>query len=130
MKSLILIFVLFISHCAFSQTNPEKFVKALINNSDNIRDFVDESELTRSERLGMTYTGVKDKFLIGYDIDEQVKSDLKEGRLLYDVKEKTLEDNYSQVEFSVPSIKYSKLFYFRDGKFISPTTYLTRKLAD
>ena len=126
MKSLILIFILCISHIAFSQTSAEKFIKALINNSDNIRDFVDESEIARSERLGITYTGVKNKFLIGYDIDEQVKSDMKEGRLQYDIKEKALEDNYSQVEFSISSLKFSKLFYFHNGKFISPTTYLTR----
>ncbi len=122
---LFLVFIIF-SHCTFSQTNAEKFVKALINNSENIRDFVDESEIALSERLGITYTGVKNKFLIGNDIDEQVKSDMKEGRLQYDIKEKALGDNYSQVEFSVPDIKYSKQFYFLEGKFISPTTYLTR----
>lgn len=126
MKLKLILVIVLLTGNAFSQTNPEKFVKALINNGDNIRDFVDETELTRSERLGITYTDVKNKFLIGYDIDEQVKSDLKEGRLQYDVKEKVLEDNYSQVEFSVPAIKYSKLFYFHHGKFISPTTYLTR----
>ncbi len=124
--SLISFLSLFISATVYPQLPSNEFIDALISGNENIRDFVDESELIRSERLGINYNDIKNKFLISYDIDENVKSGIKEGKFTYKTEEKNLENGFSGIKFTVPSMNYIKHFYFYAGKFVSPTKYITK----
>ena len=65
----VLLFFIFFSQVFFS---PKDFIEALIHNSPDIQSSIDESELSRSQRLDINYVGVKNKFLISYDIEEEM----------------------------------------------------------
>jgi hypothetical protein len=124
MKTILFLSILvIISNISFSQVNPKKFIETLLNNGDDLERFVDKDELAKSKRLGIIYDGVKYKFMISYDIDEKVKDEVKSKGLKYDVHETDLGNGYSLTEFTVPSFNYSKKFYFKNGKWISPITY-------
>lgn len=125
-KILILIILLLPITPLYSQSDYKDFFDALIYNKDNIKNYVDENELARSQRLGINYTGVNNKFLIGYDIDENVKKDIRDGKLRYELKVTTLADGYSSVKFSIPPNKDSLRFFFYMEKLVAPSVYLTR----
>jgi len=114
----------------FSQSTPEdyyhKFIKCLISNNEKVIDYIDISEIEASNRLGIQYEDVKHKFLISYDIDENVKKGIREGKLEYSLTTQILENQYSELIFKVGNIDYQKEFYFKNQKHISPITYFTR----
>ncbi|RPI14636.1 MAG: hypothetical protein EHM58_16030 [Ignavibacteriae bacterium] len=122
---LFIVSLFFAVHNIYPQSNAELFIKDLINYED-VTSYIDKDELQRSQRLGINYTGVNNKFLISYDIDDAVKSEIKGKNTAYNINEKMLEDSYSVIEFSVPSLNYNKNFYLKDGKFISPPSYFSK----
>jgi hypothetical protein len=127
MKTYSLISLLVLLHTfSFSQNKQREFIEALINNSENLEKFIDENELVKSSRLGINYDSVKYKFLISYDIDDKVKEEIKTNGVKYEVKTDELGNGYSMTEFSAPSINYTKQFYFKNRKWISPITYFSK----
>lgn len=126
MKYLINIFLaLFFTCNIFSQSQSDLFLKALIN-KENVLAYIDKDELQRSQRLGISYTGVEYKALISFDIDESIKNDIKANSLQCNINEEKLEEDYFKVTFSVPFKSYSKIFYLKSGKFVSPSSYFSR----
>jgi len=115
---------------AFSQSsienNSNTFIDYLIHNDERLTEFIDESELELSNRLGIQYDNVSRKFLISYDIDEEIKEDIIRNKLDYEISIEGLEESYSKIIFNVKNPKYQKEFYFKKGKYISPITYFTR----
>jgi len=130
METIIVIsfFILFDSF-VFPQDKQKEFIEALINNSENLEEYVDKDELTKSTRLGINYDSVMNKFLISYDIDEKIKAEVNKNGLKYEVKTNTLDNEYSLSEFYVPTLNYSKHFYFKNSKWISPVTYYSKDWA-
>lgn len=122
---LFLVILLTIVRNIFSQSSSESFINALLNNED-VTQYIDNNEFKRSERMGIIYSGIKNKCLISYDIDDAVKSDIKEKNTSYKILVKNLENNYSKIEFIVPSSGYKKDFYMKSDKFIAPSTYFSR----
>jgi hypothetical protein len=123
-KALILLLV---PALAYPQTYYEDFIYSLLHDKDNLRKFADDSELARSERLGISYDDVKNKFLISYDIDDDIRSKIREGKNTYRTYEHVQNNEFSRIEFTVPSLNYSKSFYFYKSKFIPPTRFFTRE---
>ncbi len=121
----ILSLVLFNSF-SYPQNKQREFIEALINGSDSLENYVDEDELAKSSRLGINYDSVKNKFIISFDIDENIKDEIKKNGIKYEIKTNELGNNYSVTEFTVPSLDYSKNFYFKKGKWISPITYFSK----
>lgn len=119
-------FLLVFTSSVFGKTREEEFIHCLIFAPDSAVNFVDSGEFTRSHRLGITYMGVNDKWLIGFDIDEQIMSDIKSGKLNYKVNVLKLEDEFSRADFIVQAVNYSKSFYFKAGSFIPNSSYITR----
>ena len=124
MKIIISLILLFISTGIVAQSTPEKFIQALVNHDDNIKDYVDAGELARSERLGINYNGVKNKFLIGFDLDNFFKHDHADST--YTINSGTLEDGYSFAELLFLNQQRSPKYYFLNGKFVAPSKYYTR----
>ena len=54
------------------------FIESMITDSDSLGAFVLQEELEISKRLSITYDGVKTKFLISYEIPQQVIKEIKE----------------------------------------------------
>ncbi len=121
-----LLCILFVARgVVFSQSIPLKFFDALIQDKPEITDYVNKEELAKSERLGITYTGVMNKFMLGYDLPDEIKDGVKNGKYKYEIKEQPLTDSYLQVTFSVPDANFSKVYYFNEG-FVTTSTYYTR----
>ena len=91
---------------------------------ENLLPFSDESELKLSQRLGISYNEIKNKFLISYDI-----SDLSKKKILFEnakinFKIKNLDDDYYQLDFSHNQEKHK--YFFHNDKLISPINYYTK----
>jgi hypothetical protein len=121
-----ILLILFFPSILFSQQAYSDFFKAVINYKNNIADYVDPQELARSQRLGITYTEVKNKCLISFDINDDVKQQIRWQKAEYSYVVPSGEGEYKAVEFSMRASKYKQMFYFRDGKFIAPSTYYTK----
>ena len=119
-------FLFVVRGAVLSQTTPQKFFDALINDKPGITKYVNKDELSKSERLGITYTGVGNKFMLGYELPDEIINGIRSGNYKYELKEKQLDDAFTEVTFSVPDANLSKVYYFNDG-FIANSTYIADK---
>lgn len=115
---------LFIASSIFSQNVTDKFFDALIYDKPEIVEYVDQVELAKSERLGIKYDGFQSKFLIGYELPEEIKAGIKSGKFKYEIKEQSFADTYTEVTFIVPAANYSRTYYFDNG-FVTNSTYIS-----
>lgn len=99
------------------------FVEALINNSEDLEKYVLPEELELSKRLGISYEGVQNKFLIGYDLDDEIRVGLISKKFQYKYDVKILENGDNVLVFSVPEKNYEKKYYFKNGLWISQVSY-------
>jgi len=60
-----------------------KFIEAILTSSDSLENFVLPEELTNSKRLKIQYEGVKNKFLISYEIPSEIIKEIKIGKNSY-----------------------------------------------
>jgi len=95
----------------------------MINDSDSIEDFVLPKELSISKRLGIQYEGVKNKFLISYEIPDQIVNEIKSGKADYTISIEKLDDEYSILHFAVSTDNYKTEYYFKNESLISPPYY-------
>lgn len=110
-----------------SMDEARRFVQALVLDSDSLPNHVLPEELTLSERLGITYTGVQHKFLIGYDLDPQVKTAIREGALDYGLQVDNLEGDFSRLRLTVTGQReLERSFYFEGTQLVSPVYYFSR----
>lgn len=120
--------LILLSASSYSQNiNPEviSFFNALISDSAALSGYVDKSELEKSNKLGITYTGVKNKFLISYDISPDLKQKIAQGSYQYKLNSTDLGTGVQKITFKVEKLNYTRDFYFKDDKLISPVTYFT-----
>lgn len=118
----------FLFSTSYSQnidSNIISFFHDLISDSTGLSKYVAESELEKSNRLGITYAGVNNKFLISYDIAADLKQKIAQGIYPYKLNSKDLGNGIQYVSFTVEKLNYSKDFYFQDKKLISPITYFS-----
>ena len=129
-KPLLIFLVLFFPLLSFSQKitkeYAEEFIKQLIYDKEDLDSFIDSSEINISNRLGIKYENVSKKYMISYDIDENVKTKIIEKELDYKISIQPLDVIYSKIIFKVPQLNYRKGFYFKDKGLISPVSYYTR----
>lgn len=128
--SFLFIIVILFSGCIYSQgltgERADEFIKAVIGGDINLDKFILPEELAISNRLGITFENVEHKYLVGYDIDKNIKSGILNNNLKYNLEIKDLTDNYSCLEFTIPEKNYFKKFYFYNGYFVSPVKYFAR----
>ncbi len=104
----------------------DEFIKQLVYKPQEFTQYIHPDELKISQRLGISYDGVGNKFLIGQDIDPEIRKGIRVKRLKFEVDVQPLEKNYSQLGFSVKQKEYEKSFYFQGDRWISPAAYFTR----
>lgn len=123
-------FILSFSINIFSQTNDDskavQFIKLLINESEELKNYVDKEELSESQRLVITYKNIKYKFLIGKDIPAALRLKLRSGETKYDYKIADLGNNYSLLELSSDDKTFYQKYYFLNGYLISAEKYFSR----
>ncbi|MBN1290820.1 MAG: hypothetical protein JXB48_03195 [Candidatus Latescibacteria bacterium] len=101
-----------------SQDRAETFIKSLIHEDINLDSYADPQEHLTANRLGIRYEGVHHKFLISYDIDDNIKRRIRNNQLSYTVKVIELRDTYSKLEFRLPDQNYRRDFYFKGNYLI------------
>lgn len=109
-----------------TQTEAERFIAALAEDTVDLAELHLPEEFARSTRLGITYEGIRNKFLIGYSLEPEIKGLVQAGSNRLEVKLEPLADNYSLVRLLLPDSNYERTFYFKGLKFISPVYYYTR----
>ena len=122
------IFIFFLISTLYSQSTHNRltdkrtseFINALIYDSDSLEIFVLPEELTISKRLGINYEGVKNKFLISYEIPEEIQKVIKDGTVDYSIAIENLDDQFSILHFECSEKNYKTKYYFKDSFLISP----------
>jgi hypothetical protein len=124
----ILLIIALIPFHLLSQTiKPEikSFFSDQVADSIPLDKYVLKSELEKSQRLGISYDGVVNKYIIGYDLDAETKRKLRMGEVNYSLITTDLGNKYSKVTLSILS-REDKSFYFYDQHLISPVRFYTR----
>jgi hypothetical protein len=103
----------------------ERFVRHLIEKSDSLIYDIDQTDERLSQRLGIQYKGVKNKFLISYELNPFILHSL--GEKSCQIQRDSLEDSFSRLTFVSNDRSLSQQYYFRQGKFVAPFTYFTRR---
>jgi hypothetical protein len=125
-KNLFFLFIVTFSSQLIPQQNnltnerASKFIEAIITGSDSLENFVLPEELAISKRLGIQYEGVKNKFLISYEIPAQIIKEIKNRQINYNIAIQNIDDEYSILNFVVSSKNYKTKFYFKNEYLISP----------
>ena len=101
-----------------SQTEAERFIAALAEDTVDLAELHLPEELARSTRLGITYEGIRNKFLIGYGLESEIKGLVREGSSRLEVKLEPIANNYSLVRLLLPDSNYERAFYFKGSKFM------------
>jgi len=95
-----------------------QFIEAIINDSDSLEAFVLPEELGLSNRLGIKYEGIKHKFLISYEIPQQIIENIREGNAKYALNIEKIDEEYSILHFITEN--YETKYYFKNNFLISP----------
>lgn len=119
----LLISVSIINPQTLDNARAEKFIQALLDNEKTLSSFLSPDELAVSNRLGISYEGAANKFLISYEIDSAIAEEIKSGKFRYTYSVHNLEKDYSLLQISVPQKNYIREFYFKNGMMVSPPSY-------
>ena len=103
---------------SLNRDTSEDFIQAVIEQSDNLDNFVSEVELNKSNRLGIQYKNVKHKWLISYELEPRLKD--------YTLNIETLKDDYSKLILTDSITNKTNEYFFHKDKFISPLSYHTK----
>ena len=128
-KSLFIFFYLTITSLSQSLSNKRatQFINAIINDCDSLENFSYPEELQISKRLGITYTGIKNKFLISYEIPVQIIEEIKNKKVDYNVNIEQIDDDYSILHFEVKQKNYKTSYYFKNNYLISPPYFFYKE---
>jgi hypothetical protein len=125
---LLIIIVLLFTPVSIAQridADIRNFFSDLIADTSNLQKYVYPDDLERSNRLGIQYEGVLNKFLISFDINKNIKEEIGKGNLNYELLQET-EDEFTIINFSVPKADYNRKFHFKYNRLISFSSFYAR----
>ena len=129
MKIIFLLFLFF--PFSFSQTisnnRIEKIVDLLIANSKDISNYIYPAELKTSNRFGIEYDGIENKYFIANDIPKEFSNNLLNVKLKYEYQLKNLEDNFSLLTFTIPTLNFTREYYLKELSIVSSPFYHSHK---
>lgn len=109
----------------FSESRAREFIDAVCRNSPRVIEFIDTTELKLCARLGIQYDEVNTKFLISQDLDSLIKTALISSHYRHVVEVSPMNESIQKVTLELPDLQLSRDFYFKDGKWILPSTYFS-----
>ena len=117
--SLLLLFIPF----SFTQNISNSRVKNIINNlltdSTKISDYIFPDEFNISNRFGIEYKRVKNKFLIANDFPSELSKYLANNNNKYEYQFENLGDNFSSLTISAPTLNITRKYFLKDSLIIS-----------
>ncbi len=130
MRLLYICIGLLLMHNSFAQTlsteTADRFCHALFTRTQELQKYVLPEELTRSNRLGITYEGNPFKFLISNDIDFALCGLLLANPKNYSLHITPLEEGYSSLTIEIPAKGESREYFFKDSLLVSKPYYYAR----
>jgi len=104
----------------------DKIINLLITNSPEISNYINANELKITNRFGIEYAGIKNKFLIANDIPKEFSSDLMNGKIKFEYDVKRLEDNFSSLNISIPALKFKREYFLKDSFLVTSPFFHSR----
>lgn len=104
-----------------------RFVNTLINEPENVHQFLDIEDLYTSQRLGISYEASPAKFLLSYDFTNEQRIMLQSGTLDFRYEVLVLEGDFSKLNIQLNDESQTvKQFYFFRNSLISPISFFTK----
>lgn len=104
----------------------QSFIRALLWNQPSLPSWFDPNQAALAGRLGIVYDGVRNKNLIGGEIDDSTRALVRSGRVGYDVKIDTLEGEYARLMLTFENGASPRQYYFKGDRYISAEAYCAR----
>ncbi len=123
---LLLLFVPFAYTQTISNDRIDKIIWLLITDSPEISNYINPEELKIAKRFGIEYEGIKNKFLIANDIPKEFSNDLLSAKIKYEYETKRLEDNFSSLIFTIPTLNLKREYFLKDSFLVTSTYYYSR----
>lgn len=113
---------------ALTQSQADLFIKSLLSDSLSSEAFVHPTALATSQRLGIRYDDVPEKYLIQYDISSETRRRIRQDSLGYQINLRQEANGYALLNFTIddPENNASQDFYFHNGYLISAVDFYTR----
>jgi hypothetical protein len=99
----------------------------MLRDSSSLASFVDPVELSYSRRLGITYEGVGEKFLIGNNFTQDLRRQVLSGQAALTPRLDSIDSAHSRLTLTCSDPPASQSYYFKNGRLISPIAYFTDK---
>jgi hypothetical protein len=124
--SFLLLFVPFSYTQIISNERVDKIITLLITNSPDISNYTNADELQIANRFGIEYEGIKNKSLIANDIPKELSNDLSNRKIKYDYTLENLEDNFSLLTITIPTLNLKREYFIKDSFLVTSTFYHAR----
>ena len=123
---LLLLFFPFTYTQTISSDRIEKIINLLITNSPDISNYINADELQIANRFEIEYEGIKNKFLIANDIPKEFTNDLLNGKIKYEYRLESLENNFSLLTITIPSLNLKREYFLKDSFIVTSAYYHSR----
>ena len=122
----IVLFIVKIHPGNLTDSTAAKFIEAILHDDKSLKNFVLPEELKISNRLGASYFGIKNKFIISNDIDSTIREEILNHIISYDYTIKKVDKNYSKLILKIPSENIEREYIFFNSFLISKPFYYSR----
>jgi len=123
---LLLLFFPFTYTQTISNDRIDKIINLLITNSPGISNYINADELQIANRFGIEYEGIENKFLIANDIPNEFNDDLLNGKIKYEYKFENLENNFSSLTITIPTLNLKRDYFLKDSFLVTSAYYHSR----
>jgi hypothetical protein len=124
--SLILLFIPYSFTQNISNSRVEDIINSLLTDSTKISDYIFLDEFNISNRFGIEYEGVKNKFLIANDFPSELSKDLANNKNKYEYHFENLGDDFSSLTISAPTLNITREYFLKDSLIISKPYFHSR----
>ncbi len=123
---LLILFFPFTYTQTISNDRIEEIINLLITNSPDISNYINADELQIANRFGIEYEGIKNKFLIANEIPKDFTNDLLAGKIKYEYRLENLEENFSSLTITFPTLILKREYFLKDSFLVTSTYYHSR----
>lgn len=127
--ALILFFVFCSDNILPQKFNHDHFanlVTSLVSNNADLSKFTNTQSVELSNRLGIKYNGNINKFLISYEIDENIIRDIQSKKLTYYYSIDEIDSVFKILTITVDQLNYSKTYFLKNDSLFPPVLYHTQ----
>jgi hypothetical protein len=123
---LLLLFIPFSFTQTISNNRIDKIVNLLITSSPDISFYINPDELNITNRFGIEYEGMENKFFIANEISKELSTELLSGKVKYEYGIKELENDFSLITFTIPSLNIKREYFLKDSFLVTSPYYYSR----